>query len=56
MRVVKWSLGTGFAGATHRGEFEVDGDTTDEEIEEMAREAAFNCIDWNYEVEESEVE
>jgi len=30
-------------------EFEAENDATDEEIEQEAREAAFNCIEWNYE-------
>lgn len=49
MKKIKWYLNTGFAGCTHSGEFEVDEKTTQEEIEEMARDEAFNCIDWGWE-------
>lgn len=51
MSKLKWCLDTGFAGEGHRGEFEVEDDATIEEIEEEAREEAFNMIDWGYEVE-----
>lgn len=33
-------------------EFEVDDDCTPEEIEELAREAMFEHIEWNFTVEE----
>lgn len=52
MKKVKWWLETGFVKATYEGEFEVEDDVTDEEIAEMAKEEAFNNIDWGYEVEE----
>lgn len=55
MRKIKWSLETGFAGCVHKGEFEVDDNATDEEIEELAREEVFNCINWNW-WEEKEAE
>lgn len=50
MKKVKWQLETGFVTATHEGEFEVDDDATEEEIEEMAKQEVFNCINWSYEV------
>ena len=56
MRVVKWQLETGFVNGVHSGEFEVKDDATEDEIEEMAKEEAFDRIDWSYEVVESEVE
>lgn len=52
MKKVKWWLETGFAGDIHEGEFEVEGDTTESEIEKMAKEEAFNNIDWGYEIED----
>jgi hypothetical protein len=51
MRKVKWKLSIGFPGATQEGEFEVVDDATDEEIEEVAKEEAFDCIDWDWEIE-----
>ena len=50
MKKVKWWLETGFANSIHEGEFEVEDSATDEEIAEMAKEEAFNNIDWGYEV------
>lgn len=53
MKKVKWLLETGFAECVHEDEFEVEDDATDDVIEEMAKEAAFNCISWTYTVEQS---
>ena len=50
MRTVKWNLSIGYAGATQEGEFEVEDDATEEEIGEAAKEEAFNCIDWDWEI------
>lgn len=50
MKTIKWCLHTGFAGVKHEGEFEVDDDTTDEEINKMVREEAFNYIDLGWQV------
>ena len=55
MRKIKWRLETGFAGCVHEGEFDVDDNSTDEEIEELARDEAFSCIDWGWR-EETEAE
>lgn len=52
MKKVKWYLNTGFAGCKHEGEFEVEDDVTKEEIEELAKEEAFNNIDWEWYIEE----
>lgn len=43
--LIKWCLETGFAGCTHEGEIDVDDNATDEEIEEIVKEEAFNCIE-----------
>lgn len=48
MKKIKVWLNTGFAGCVHENEFEVDDDATEEEIEEMAKEIAFNDIDWGW--------
>ena len=52
MKKVKWWLETGFVGGIHEGEFEVEDCTTDEEIAEIAKEEAFDRLDWGYEVED----
>lgn len=39
------ALETGFAGCTHEGEIDVDDNATDEEIEEIVKEEAFNYIE-----------
>ena len=52
MKKIKWILETGYAGIEHEGEFEVDDDVTDKEIDEMVREDAFNCISWGWSVVE----
>ncbi|MDD5353252.1 MAG: hypothetical protein PHS93_08850 [Candidatus Omnitrophica bacterium] len=49
MKKIRWYLNTGFAGATHEGEFEIEDDATNEEIDEYARTEAFNCIEWGWE-------
>lgn len=52
MKKIKWWLETGFAGASYHGEFEVDDDTSADEIEEMAQDIAFSQIDWGYDEED----
>lgn len=53
-KTIKWMLETGFAGDVHSGEFEVPGDATDDEIEEMAKDEAFNVINWSWWKKEDE--
>ena len=48
MRKIKAYLETGFAGCRIEEEFEVENDATQEQIEEEAREAVFNSIDWGW--------
>ena len=48
MRKIKWIVTTGGATSEYSGEFEVDDNATDEEIEEMAKDEAFNCVDWGW--------
>lgn len=49
MRKFKGRIMTNIIGSEVDFEFEVDDDATEEEIEEEAKEAAFNYIDWGYE-------
>lgn len=48
MRKIKAYLDTGFAGCRIEEEFEIENDATQEQIEEEAREAVFNSIDWGW--------
>ena len=48
MRKIKAYLDTGFAGCRIEEEFEVENDAPQEQIEEEAREAVFNSIDWGW--------
>ena len=48
MRKIKAYLDTGFAGCRIEEEFEVEDDATQQQIEEEAREAVFNSIDWGW--------
>ena len=45
MKKIKWYLNTGFAGCKHEGEFEIEDD---------AKEEAFNCIEWGWEEKKDE--
>lgn len=53
---VKVFIRTNKVGSECRDSFEVDREEwesmTDEDKDEMARDAAFNYLDWGYEVEE----
>ena len=48
MRYYEGSIMTNIIGSECDFEFEVEDDATEEEIEEAARDAAFNFIDWSY--------
>ncbi len=52
-RKIEWTLNTGYVVVTHKGEFYVDEDINETEINDIVVDAAFNCLDltWN-EVEE----
>jgi len=55
MRKFKGSIGTGMQGSRREFEFEVGDDATEDEIEETARELAYNFVDWGFvEVDEEE--
>jgi|GEM_PF-841257 len=54
MRVFKGKISTDKIGSTCEFEFEVEDAATEEEIEQAAREAAFEHVEWNFkEVEPS---
>lgn len=52
MKRVNWICETGFTNAVHRDYFDVDDDTSEEEINEMVSDAVFNHIHIGWEVEE----
>ncbi len=54
MKTVRGYIATSKFGSDCEFEFEVDDDTSEEEIEQLAKEAAFDRIEWNYSVEDSE--
>ncbi|WP_225013700.1 hypothetical protein [Pseudomonas aeruginosa] len=49
MRKFKGTIQTDAQGSETQFEFEVEDDATPEEIDEEAREAAFNYVQWYYE-------
>lgn len=48
MRKIKAYLDAGFAGCRIEEEFEVEDDATDAQVEEQAREAIFDRVDWGW--------
>jgi hypothetical protein len=48
MKKIKGSISTNKVGSSCEFEFEMHDDATPEEIEEAARDAAFDLIDWHY--------
>lgn len=52
MKRVSWICETGFVGAVHRDYFDVEDDTSEDEINEMVMDAAFNHINIGWEVDE----
>lgn len=51
MRIVKGYVKTSKIGSNKEFEFGIDDHETDQQIEEMARDAMFECIDWSFKVE-----
>lgn len=45
MKKIKWYINTGFATASHKGEWEVEDDVTDEELNDMLRDEVSSNID-----------
>lgn len=57
MRKIKVYVNTGFVNAKHEETFEVEDDTTDEELDEMVEDFLNNCIEYGYyEVDENDHE
>ena len=52
MRKFYGEISTNIVGSECEFEFEVEDNATDVEIEECAKETAFNLIDWWYEEQE----
>lgn len=48
MRKFRGYIGTNQVGSDVYFEFEVPDNATDEEIEEVARDEAFNWVDWHF--------
>lgn len=53
-QIVRGFIRTNKVGSRCEFDFEIDAGTPPEQIEEMAREAAFESVEWNYSVEEKE--
>jgi hypothetical protein len=51
MKKIKGSIATDKVGSRCEFEFEMDDDATLQEIEEAARDAAFDLIDWGYTID-----
>lgn len=49
MRKIKWELNTGFCGRKYAGEFEVDDGVSDEIVEELVRDYAYDYLDLSWE-------
>ncbi len=47
--IVKWKIGTGYPGAGHEGEWEVDDDITDSDLDEMMQEELNDNIEYWWE-------
>ncbi|HSC57534.1 MAG TPA: hypothetical protein VLC51_10040 [Nitrospira sp.] len=56
MKTIYWNLTIGYPTADRDGEFEVEDDTTDEEIEAMVREEANNFIEWSWSKADNDAE
>lgn len=48
MRTIKWEISMGLVGCKHEGEFEIEDDASKDEIEETARQDAFDRISWTW--------
>lgn len=55
MRTIKWYVEMGLLGCRKEGEFEVEDDFSDQDIEEAARDEVFNVIGWGWEEEKKDV-
>lgn len=48
MKRYKGTVRIGLVGCVVPFEFEIDDDATDKEIEDAARDAMLECVEWNY--------
>lgn len=51
MKRITGYISTGMQGSAREFDFEAEDDCTPEELEEMARDAAFELIEWNYKID-----
>jgi hypothetical protein len=51
MRLITWRLTIGYPTADREGEFSIDDDASDEEIEEAVRNDVHEYIEWSWEAE-----
>ena len=51
MKIIQGQIRTSKVGSACEFEFEVEDDATPDEIESMARDAAFDLIEWNYTID-----
>lgn len=49
MRKIRVTISIGLVGCKRTETFDVEDDATEEEIEEMAKEAALESLNWNWE-------
>ena len=54
-RIVKGTVRTRKVGSAVEFELEVDDSDSDDDIEQLAREAMFDRIEWDYTVEEKQL-
>lgn len=52
MKTVEVHVSVGLVGCDRTGTFQVEGATTEDEIEELARDAMFEMIEWSWRVVE----
>lgn len=48
---IAWSLSIGLVGCKVTGEFEVDDDVTEVELEEYVRDEVMQHVEWNFTVD-----
>ena len=46
MQTIKWYLSIGLVGCRLKGDFEIEADASDEEIDDAIKEAAFERVEW----------
>lgn len=48
---IEWSLSIGLVGCRVTGQFEVDDEVTEAELEEYVRDEVMQRVEWNYTVD-----